>query len=147
MNSSENGYKLLTQEERQIQIDKLLQVWSDFVQLNDPELDRKDVFINQRTLVEVVERVSKRKYYFEVFHKLSHISEFKEVALYIFWTVKLKPFTVTNEQSKLCASPNELFAVHMVLSVFEKIKNAHNNKAIEQGEKCRISITSPLQQF
>ena len=123
MSNDNVSYKFLTSDERQEQIDKLMKVWNDFVSLNDPELSSADVFINKRSLVEVVERVSKRKYYFEVFHKLPHISEFKETALYVFWVTKLKPFTVTNENSKLCASVNELFAVHMVLSTFEKVKN------------------------
>lgn len=121
--TSSSQYVMLNAVERQKQVTKLLKVWSDFIALNEPTLLEKDVFINKRSLVEVVERVSKRKYYFEVFHSLSHISEFKETALFVFWIVKLKPFTITNEKSKLCASPNELFAFHMVISAFEKVRN------------------------
>lgn len=121
-NTNSSEYVMLMPGERQAQVDKLLRVWNDFICVNEPELDKDDVFINQRSLAEVVERVSKRKFYFEVFHKLHHISEFKETALYIFWIVKLKPFTITNESSKLCASVNELYAFHMVISVFEKVR-------------------------
>lgn len=124
INEPKVTYKMLTPEERQLQIDKLLQVWNDFIAVNEPALTEKDVFINTRTLAEVVERVSKRKYYFEVFHNLSHVSEFKETALYVFWITKLKPFTVIKEASKLCASVNELYAFHMVISVFEKVRDA-----------------------
>ena len=120
--SEERFYKELTDEERQKQFDKILSVWNDFLSINDPALNEKDVFINQRLLTEVVERVSKRKYYYEVFHKLLHVSEFKEVALYVFWITKLKPFVIVNENSCLCASVNELFSVHLILSVFEQIR-------------------------
>lgn len=121
--SAKSVYIMLTPEERQIQINKILSVWNDFLFINDPKLKNEDVFINSRSLTEVVERVSKRKYYFEVFHQLPSISEFKETALYVFWITKLKPFTVINETSKLCASVNELFCFHMVISVFEKIRD------------------------
>ena len=121
-NTKSSEYVMLTPKERQTQVDKLLKVWNDFILVNEPTLNKDDVFINQRSLAEVVERVSKRKFYFEVFHKLPHISEFKETALYVFWITKLKPFTVTNEASKLCASVNELYAFHMVISVFEKVR-------------------------
>ncbi len=126
MINSECAYKILSPKERQIQVDKILTVWNDFVKINDPQLTVKDVFINKRNLVEVVERVSKRKYYFEVFHNLPHVSEFKEAALYVFWLVKLKPFTVVKESSKLCASVNEMFAVHVILSIFENVKKSRD---------------------
>ena len=126
---NDSHYILLTDEERQVQINKLLSTWSDFVAINDISLTEEDVFINQRMLFEVVERVSKRKYYFEVFHSLGHISEFKEVALSVFWINKLKPFTVTKENSPLCASVNELFSVHMIMSVFEKVRKEKNVSA------------------
>lgn len=122
--NSDKDYKKLTSEERQFQIDKILEVWNDFLAINDPDLKESDVFINKRSLAEAVERVSKRKYYYEVFHQLYHISEYKEVALYVFWITKLKPFTIVKETSPLCASVNELFAVHMILSIFEKVRKA-----------------------
>lgn len=114
-------YTLLEPDERQIQIDKLINSWNDFLSINDSTLSDSDVFINQRMLAEIVERVSKRKYYYEIFHQLLHISELKETALYVFWIVKLKPFTIINENSPLCASVNELFSLHLIISIFEKV--------------------------
>lgn len=119
-------YALLTADERQTQLNKILAIWNDFLSINDATLVERDVFINQRMLAEVVERVSKRKYYYEVFHHLLHISEFKETALYVFWISKLKPFTIIKESSPLCASVNELFCVHLVISAFEKIRMDSN---------------------
>lgn len=136
---SSKSYKMLTPQERQTQVDKLLKVWNDFIAINDSDLKKSDVFINQRTLAEVAERVSKRKYYFEVFHDLPHISEFKETALYVFWITKLKPFTVTNENSKLCASVNELYCLHMVISVLEKIKDERKISDFKYPTKAMIS--------
>lgn len=118
---SSKYYTLLKPSERQAQVDRLIDSWNDFLCINDPALSDSDVFINQRMLAEVVERVSKRKYYFEIFHQLLHVSELKEIALYVFWIVKLKPFTITNENSPLCASVNELFSLHLIISIFEKI--------------------------
>lgn len=139
INNTTAAYIMLTPEERQVQIDKLLLVWNDFIDINEPSLSEKDVFINTRTLSEVVERVSKRKYYFEVFHHLPHISEFKELALYVFWITKLKPFTVTNEESRLCASVNELYAFHMVISVFEKIRDVKKIVNFSYPSKAMLS--------
>lgn len=116
-------YTMLTPEERQLQINKLVDVWKDFVSINDPSLCEDDFFVNERILIEVVERVSKRKYYFEVFHGLPSVSEYKETALYVFWITKLKPFTVIKRDSPLCVSANELYALHMVISMFEKIRD------------------------
>ena len=136
---SQAHYELLQPQERQQQIDRILKVWEDFLCINDPELSAEDVFINQRMLAECIERVSKRKYYFEVFHSLSHVSEYKEVSLYIFWIEKLKPFTVTKETSPLCASVNELFCVHLLLSTFAKVHAESNATGFKYPSKALIS--------
>lgn len=132
-------YKMLEEEERKKQIDNLLRVWNDFIDINDPELEKDDVFINVRTIAEVVERVSKRKYYFDIFHALPHISEFKETALYVFWITKLKPFTIIKESSPLCASANELFSYHLVISLFEEVKRQTNPKGFKYPTTAMMS--------
>lgn len=114
MSGKNKLYIELTPEENQKQRDLIKLSWNHFVKLNDPGLDTKDIFINEYNLMEVVERVSKRKFYYKVFHGIEHLSEFKETALLIFWICKLKPFVVLNPQSKLCASTNELFSIHLM---------------------------------
>lgn len=135
----EKYYQLLDEKERQEQLDKILGVWNTFLSINDSELNNQDVFINQRMLAECVERVSKRKYYFEIFHRLTHVSEFKEAALYIFWITKLKPFTITKETSPLCASVNELFCVHLLISTFEKIGKDTQAERFHYPSKAMVS--------
>lgn len=121
--SGENKlYRELTLEENAEQQALLLKSWSSFIKTNDPSLTEKEIFINNYTLMEVIERVSKRKYYYRVFHGIEHLSEFKEIALICFWVCKLKPFTILNPISPLCASANELFAVHLMLTLIEGCK-------------------------
>lgn len=123
MSGNNKLYKELTPEERNVQMQHLLDIWNDFIQTNDTSLTESDIFINEYNLIECVERVSKRKYYFKVFHGIEHLAEFKEVALLCFWLCKLKPFVITKPESPLCASPNELLCVHLVYCMLEACKS------------------------
>lgn len=127
MSGEHKLYRELTPEENKQQRDLLCLSWERFVQLNDAELTEHDIFINEYSLIEVVERVSKRKYYYKVFHGIEHLSEFKEVALLCFWICKLKPFVVLNPESKLCASPNELFSIYLVTCLLASCKDKATN--------------------
>ena len=120
-------YQELSPEENTLQRDLIKNSWHHFLQLNDPTIDDNEIFINEYNLMEVVERVSKRKYYYKVFHGIEHLSEFKEIALICFWICKLKPFVVLNPTSSLCASANELFAVHLIISLLEASKGQAEN--------------------
>lgn len=127
MSGSNKIYKELDASERNEIIQLLLSLWDNFLQKNDPALTIEEVFINQFSLIEVAERVSKRKYYYKVFHGVEHLSEFKETALLIFWICKLKPFAVLKPESALCASPNELFAIHLVYCMLDACKEHAQN--------------------
>ena len=127
MSSREKLYKELNQDERNAQMNYILKVWDDFLKKNDPSLTPENIFINEYNLVECVERVSKRKFYFKVFHGVEHLAEFKEVALLCFWICKLKPFVVTKHDSLLCASTNELFCVHLIYCMLEACKDHADN--------------------
>lgn len=122
MSGKNKLYEELKPEERNTQMELVLHIWDDFVQKNDPILSAEDIFVNEYNLIECVERVSKRKYYFKVFHGIDHLAEFKEVALLCFWICKLKPFVVTNPSSSLCASTNELFCIHLTYCMLEACK-------------------------
>lgn len=127
MSGSNKIYKELTPNERRVQMELLLRVWDDFLHKNDPSLSKENIFINEYNLIECVERVSKRKFYFKVFHGIEHLAEFKEVALLCFWICKLKPFVVTKAESPLCASTNELFSVHLIYCMLEACKKHADN--------------------
>lgn len=127
MSQTEKIYIELSDEENRNQRDLIIQAWKHFVKLNDSSLSEQDFFINEYNLLEVVERVSKRKFYYKVFHGINHLSEFKEVALLCFWICKLKPFVVLNPKSVLCASANELFSIHLVECLLVACQYYSNN--------------------
>ena len=127
MSGSNKLYKELKETERNTHMELLLKVWDAFLQKNDPSLLPESIFINEYNLIECVERVSKRKFYFKVFHGIEHLAEFKEVALLCFWICKLKPFVVTKPESPLCASVNELFCVHLVYCMLDACKEHADN--------------------
>lgn len=123
MSGNNKLYKELTPSERVYQMKLLLRVWDDFLLKNDSSISPEDVFINEYNLIECIERVSKRKFYYKAFHGIEHLAEFKEVALLSFWICKLKPFVVTKLDSPLCASTNELFCIHLVYCMLDACKD------------------------
>lgn len=114
------GYKELSQSELNDKCNVLLSQWGDFLQENDPNLERgRDYFVNMPNLFEVVRRVDKRKFYYKVYHKTERICEYKEVAINAFWINTLKPFMVVNEDSPLYSNANEMFSLFMILAIIQ----------------------------
>jgi hypothetical protein len=73
-----------------------------------------ETHISFLTLVDIIARVDKRKAYYYCFHGME-INECKETALYAYWIVKLRPFTITdkrfrNDLEACCV--NESFVIH-----------------------------------
>ena len=120
-------YKDLSIEETNKQVQRIINLWNAFVNSNDNNLDANDVDINKRNLVEIVERVNKRKYHYDIYHNMNELSETREVALLCYWIVKLKPFTVLDENSSLRNSANEYFSVYLIMSILEYLTNKANN--------------------
>ena len=54
-------------------------------------VDPSKIIYSPETLIEIVERVEKRRVYFHIFHKLN-MGELNEGALFCFWIAKLCPF-------------------------------------------------------
>jgi len=90
-------------------------------------------FISYVTLADIIIRVDKRKAYYICFHDME-INECKEVALYAYWILKLRPFTITDTryQNNVDACYiNESFALHIigfVLELTHRIKYTKNIK-------------------
>jgi hypothetical protein len=67
-------------------------------------------------LVDMISRVDKRKAYYQCFHGMT-ANECKVAALYAYWVLKLKPFTITdnrfNNQPTSC-NINEAFAIYII---------------------------------
>jgi hypothetical protein len=56
----------------------------------------KDVLFQKSVLMEVINRVEKRRVYFKIFYDCK-MSEINEIALFCFWIAKLKPFSHTTD--------------------------------------------------
>ena len=73
------------------------------------------------SLVDAIVRVDKRKAYYRYFHGME-INECKEAALYAYWILKLKPFTITDKayvKNVDACTINESFAIFMIALVLE----------------------------
>ena len=74
------------------------------------------------SLIDAIVRVDKRKAYYQCFHGME-INECKEVALYAYWILKLRPFSVTDKAYKKnvdACNINESFAFHLIGFILEK---------------------------
>jgi hypothetical protein len=87
------------------------------------------------TLVDIIIRVDKRKAYYHCFHNMT-INECKEAALYAYWMLKLRPFTITDKRLKnnLDAScVNEAFVIHFIGLVLEATGRIKRTNAIKDS--------------
>ena len=117
-------------------IEKILQIFNkrfeDFLSLKGyPQNIEKH--ISFCTLVDIIIRVDKRKAYYFCFHGME-INECKEVALYAYWILKLRPFTITDKRynnSIDACSINESFVIYLIGLILEntsRIKRTDNIK-------------------
>ena len=145
--TDEERYKDLSKEEIRLTTDKLLERWADFVSKNDPALEPgKDYFVHDRNIFEVIKRTDKRKVYYHVFHRIDYplVNERKEIAIIAYWINTLKPFIVTNKESVIFNSPNERFALYLILGVlakFYKKKNGEDAKLPELTDEIEVEYT------
>lgn len=123
-------YQHMSAEEMGREIEWLTNCWNSFLEINDPELTEEDYHIHKTNLQEVIERVDKRIDYYEIFHSLKRINEYKHTALYCYWIITLKPFFVSKIESPLYNSPNEVFALFMIIATiretYEIVKKKEN---------------------
>jgi len=117
-------------------IEKILQLFQkrfdEFLSLKGfPQETEKHVSFY--TLMDIIIRVDKRKAYYYCFHGME-INECKEAALYAYWILKLRPFTITDNKYKNSFDAciiNESFAVYLIGLVLEctgRIKKTENVK-------------------
>ena len=90
---------------------RLLQNISTILSVNPSE-----IIISEELLIEVIERVEKRRVYFHVFHDGCKMGELNEGALLCFWIVKLHPFhhpkinsKVLNTKIAICLFTNAVY--------------------------------------
>ena len=117
-------------------IEKIIQLFQrrfeEFLLLKGfpPETERH---ISLYALIDVIVRVDKRKAYYYCFHNME-INECKEAALYAYWIIKLRPFSITDKKYRnkfdACII-NESFAIFLIGLVLEstgRIKMTENMK-------------------
>jgi hypothetical protein len=86
-------------------------------------------------LIDIIIRVDKRKAYYYCFHNME-INECKEAALYAYWILKLRPFTITDarytKNADACAI-NEAFAIHFIGLVLELTHRIERTNKINES--------------
>jgi hypothetical protein len=100
-------------------IEKILQLFDsrfkEFMKLKGFP-PKTTIYISFFALIDIIVRVDKRKAYYQYFHGME-INECKEAALYAYWILKLRPFTVTDVKYKNnpdACHINELFALFFI---------------------------------
>jgi len=86
-------------------------------------IDKNDVIVNMDNILEIIDRVEKRRVYFKVFYD-KEMSEKNEASLYCFWILKLAPFTNTKNKNHRI---NIAFATHLFLRMitYLSVKSQH----------------------
>ncbi|GHV70109.1 hypothetical protein AGMMS49928_16470 [Spirochaetia bacterium] len=85
------------------------------------------------TLIDIIVRVDKRRAYYQCFHGME-INECKEAALYAYWILKLRPFSIIDKKfinNQEACTINESFVIHFIGFVLEstgRIKRTNNIK-------------------
>lgn len=111
-------YQPLHETELQKIWEKHKKIVESFVVNN--KYDSSKIYINENTVMAIIAKVDQRKRYFKYFHGLD-ISEYKEVALTVFWYIKLKPICMASQEIvaqdlKEFDSINEKLAVYYIIS-------------------------------
>lgn len=133
-------YEELSQSEYERLEKALIRHWSSFVDENDSSLKDDQIHIHQKNLYEVIRRVERRVAYYEIFHELHKICEYKRTGITCYWLIKLKPFIVIDPDSCLYNSPNELFAFYYIMADFRSAFNElyGDNISFEYPSKDRV---------
>ena len=75
------------------------------------------IIIHEDTLLEIFDRIEKRRIYFHIFYNGCKMSELNEGALLCFWIIKLCPFTSSKISPDIINSKIALFLFNKVISL------------------------------
>lgn len=132
-------YQDLSDEEIARRYDQIIHLWQCFLAQNDPTLKvNVDYYVHRKNLFEIIRRCDKRNLYFYIFHDLSDICEYKDIALISFWINNLKPFMVVNEEANIYSSPNEMFSLYLILTVIQGVYKKHYSEPFKYPSDARI---------
>ena len=89
-----------------------------------------NIIIQENTLLEIFDRVEKRRIYFHIFYNGCKMGELNEGALMCYWIIKLNPFSSSNIPTDILNAKIALFLLNNVLSLVA----AKSNKKINISE-------------
>ena len=90
-----------------------------------------DYFVSRRDLIDMIIRVDKRDAYFHCFHDME-INERKQAALYAYWILKFRPFTIIDNRcldKENESTVNEAFAIYIICSILFYSKKLESTTA------------------
>ena len=98
----------------------------------------ENISINDTLFSSLAIRIDKRRDYFLIFHKQTHINEIKKAALYAYWILKFKPIRVVNIENNETIEKynhiNEMFAAFIIFSAIRE-KTGKNIKLSDEYVK------------
>ncbi|GHT78517.1 hypothetical protein FACS1894130_05240 [Spirochaetia bacterium] len=90
-------------------------------------IDTTKIIISKSAILEVIERVEKRRVYFHIFYDGCKMGELNEVALLCYWILKLHPFSCPGIDSDVI---NAKIALCLFTSaIYWYLKNTHGKTA------------------
>lgn len=128
--SKEKHYKPLDEKCWHSEISNFKCLVANFMESNGYSKDSVSIF--ETEVFQIITKVHQRKKYFEYFHHLN-ISDFKELALYCFWIIKIKPLhyddnNATDQEKIVFKSINEKFALFYIIKTFRSLAGNDSNK-------------------
>ena len=119
-NKNSKYNKIPLKEIHDIRLD-FIKRFIDFIPLKGFPEDT-EIHISHYSLLDIIIRVDKRKAYYQFFHNME-INEWKEAALYAYWILKLRPFTIIDKRFTTNVDAcliNESFAIYFIGFILEK---------------------------
>ncbi len=111
-------YKKMSKPELYGEISRLCNTLKLLVQQLPDIKFPEDILFDSTNFLELPIRIDKRKDYFLIFHKQTHINEMKEASLYAYWILKFRPIHIVQNKNfdlnSRYENINELFAVFIL---------------------------------
>ena len=119
-------YVPLAPNEKYARLNELRALFNEYAQSSDC----RGVVFRKEVLLDIIERVEKRKVYYRIFHG-KVMSEQNEAALYCFWILKLAPFFDGHAPNRYI---NVLFAAFLFLRVADRVGRRMSRRVKVSGK-------------
>lgn len=106
---------------KQIQVIHLL--FTDFIN-RCYKNDSLEVNIDNNAIYDLIIHVDKRNTHAKIFHDIEKPNEYRTIALYCYWIVRLHPFNITLKNEKnteQISDTNETFAVYLYMCIIKSL--------------------------